>query len=61
MKRDVWIDGAYVSTRVHARERLSPHATIAGPALIEQYDTLTYVPPKWSATVNGSMLIVERT
>lgn len=58
--RDVWIDGAYVETPVYSRERLPAHAMIGGPALIEQYDTCTYVPPGWSAKTQQSMLIVER-
>jgi N-methylhydantoinase A len=58
--RNVYIDGAYVDTPVHAREALAPQATIGGPALIEQYDTCTYVPPGWSATVRDGMLAVER-
>ncbi len=59
-RRNVWIDGAYEQTPVYARETLSPDAAIAGPALIEQYDTCTYVPPGWSASTQGEMLIVER-
>jgi N-methylhydantoinase A len=59
-KRQVWIDGAYVETPVYARESLGAHAVIDGAALIEQYDTCTYVPPGWSARVQDAMLIVER-
>jgi len=33
---------------------------IGGPALVEQYDTCTYVPPGWSAKVQDEMLLVER-
>lgn len=58
--RDVWIDGAYVETAVYTREALPGHAMIGGPALIEQYDTCTYVPPGWSARVQDAMLVVER-
>lgn len=59
-QRDVWIDGAYVSTPVYARTLLPPNAAISGPALIEQYDTCTYVPPGWSASDDGAMLVLER-
>jgi N-methylhydantoinase A len=58
-ERDVWIDGAYISTPVYARETLPLDARIAGPALIEQYDTCTYVPRSWSASNTGEMLVVE--
>jgi N-methylhydantoinase A len=57
--RNVWIGEAYVPAPVFARERLDANATIAGPALIEQYDTCTYVPPGWSAQNNGAMLVVQ--
>lgn len=59
-ERDVWIDGAYVQTPVYAREMLPAHAMIGGPALIEQYDTCTYVPPGWSAKKHDTMLVAER-
>jgi N-methylhydantoinase A len=59
-ERDVWIDGSYVATPVYARESLALHAMIGGPALIEQYDTCTYVAPGWSAKHDGAMLLVER-
>jgi N-methylhydantoinase A len=59
-KRNVWIDGRYVAAPVFARERLAPNATILGPALVEQYDTCTYVPPTWSARNEGAMLVLER-
>ena len=57
--RNLWMDDGYVAAPVFARERLDALATIAGPALIEQYDTCTYVPPGWSAQNEGAMLVVE--
>ena len=59
-KRDVWIDGRWVSTAVYERDALAVDVGVSGPALIEQYDTCTYVPPQWQARSNGAMLIVER-
>lgn len=59
-ERDVYIDGAYVQTAVYQRKMLPAHAMVGGPALIEQYDTCTYVPPGWSAKNAGTMLVVER-
>ena len=58
-ERNVWIDGAYVETPVYARETLPAHAMIGGPALVEQYDTCTYVPPGWSAKRTQAMLLLE--
>ena len=57
--RNVWIESAYRSTPVYARERLPLDLTLAGPALIEQYDTCTYVPPGWCVQT-GEVLVVER-
>lgn len=57
--RDVWIDGSLVDTPVYQRESLPAHAMIGGPALIEQYDTSTYVPPGWSASMHGAMLVLK--
>jgi N-methylhydantoinase A len=58
-KRNVWISGACVDTPVYQREALATDEEIDGPALIEQYDTCTYVPPGWSAKIADGMLIVE--
>ena len=60
-EREVWIDSRYTATPVYARAALPLHAAIGGPALIEQYDTCTYVPPGWVAQNTGAMLVVERT
>lgn len=59
-QRDVWIDTGYVSAAVHRRATLRAGERIAGPALIEQYDTCTYVAPHWQAVVGGSLLRLER-
>jgi N-methylhydantoinase A len=55
--RDVFIDGAFRPTPVYTREHLPP--AIDGPALVEQYDTCTYVPPGWRAQ-DGDILTLER-
>ncbi len=60
-QREVWIDGAFSATPVYGRDTLPAGATISGPALIEQYDACTYVPPRWKARCEPHMLIVERT
>jgi N-methylhydantoinase A len=56
--RDVYIDGAFHAVPVYDRKRLPPR--VDGPALVEQYDTCTYVPPGWSARA-GNVMAVERT
>ncbi len=59
-ERKMWLDGAYVLTPVYQRDTLPHDAVISGAALIEQYDTCTYVPPKWKARNGVAMLLVER-
>jgi N-methylhydantoinase A len=40
-------------TPVYARDALPPGTVFAGPAIVEQYDTTTYVAPGWRATVDA--------
>jgi len=48
-------------TPIYVRERLKPGNMIEGPAIIEQYDTTTVIPPGWSAKVDefGSLRVVR--
>lgn len=48
--REVFFDGWH-STPVHKRQTLGATQTIAGPAIIEQYDTTIVVPPQWRMLV----------
>jgi N-methylhydantoinase A len=57
--REIWIEGARRRVPVLARESLSA-APIAGPALIEQYDAVTYVAPGWTAIAHGEYLEVTQ-
>ncbi len=50
--RDVWHADTYVRTPIYARERLVAGDTIAGPAIVQQYDTTTYIAPDWTARVD---------
>jgi N-methylhydantoinase A len=46
---------------LYDREKLTPGATFAGPALLFQHDSTTYIPANWSASVDGyANLILER-
>ncbi|MGI9386768.1 MAG: hydantoinase/oxoprolinase family protein, partial [Methyloligellaceae bacterium] len=46
---------------VYDRERLVPAAAIAGPAIIEQEDTTTVIPPGFRCTVDsGGNLIIQQ-
>jgi N-methylhydantoinase A len=51
--RDLWIDPTYRNVSVFDRARLSAGDCLAGPCVIEQYDSCTYVAPGWSARVDA--------
>lgn len=51
----------FIQTPVYQRERLQAGNLVQGPAIIEQYDTTTLLPPGWQATVDRfTNLIIER-
>jgi N-methylhydantoinase A len=46
-RRKAWFaESGFVSTPVYDRDRLTPGCRISGPAIIEQMDTTTVVPPR---------------
>lgn len=51
--REVWNGDRFAPTPVYVRERLAGGHTLAGPAVIEQYDATTYVAPGWDARIDG--------
>jgi N-methylhydantoinase A len=51
--RRVWFAATgFVETPIYQRHAIGPAARIAGPAVIEQMDTTTIVPPGWHVTVD---------
>jgi len=61
-ERRVFLDGAPTTVRVVARATLAPGAPVAGPAIIEQYDTTVLVPAGFTVTADGNgNLIGEAT
>jgi N-methylhydantoinase A len=51
-----------LDTPVFDRARLLPGDRLNGPAIVEQYDACTLVPPSWWARVDsGERLVMERT
>ncbi len=61
-ERDVWNGDGFVAARVVERARLAAGATLEGPAVIEQYDSTTWLPPGWRASVEPlGNLVLERT
>ena len=53
--RPVWFAATgFVETPIHDRDAIRRTDRIAGPAIIEQMDTTTVVPPGWTATVDAA-------
>jgi N-methylhydantoinase A len=61
-KRSVFFaDDAAADTTVYDRDRLDVGVTFAGPAIVEQFDATTVVPPGWHASMDRyGNLILER-
>jgi N-methylhydantoinase A len=61
--REVWLAEAkgFVSTPIYARERLRPGHRFAGPAVVEQMDATTLVPPGMTARVDRWLNLVLET
>jgi N-methylhydantoinase A len=59
-RRDVWLPeaGGFASTPIYARERLQPGNRFAGPAIVEQMDATTLVPPGMTARVDRWLNLV---
>jgi N-methylhydantoinase A len=63
-KREVWFPeaGDFVQTPIYSRDELRPGNHFAGPAIVEQMDTTTVVPPGMTAHVDVYLnLILELT
>jgi N-methylhydantoinase A len=51
-ERDVYFEGAWVRTKIYARERLRAGDVLQGPALVTEYTSVTVLPP-------GARLVVD--
>lgn len=51
-KRQVWFENNGHETAIYQREELMAGAKIAGPAIVEQFDATTVIPPGMSAEVD---------
>ena len=58
--REVWFDGKAHDTAVYDRTRFRAGAALTGPAIIDQVDSTTVVPPGATATVDKYMNILIR-
>jgi N-methylhydantoinase A len=57
--RPVWFDGTWIDTPVYARERLPLDAALDGPAILEQMDATTVLPPgdSLASDPDGNLII----
>jgi len=57
--RPVWFDGAWIDTPVYARERLPLDAALDGPAILEQMDATTVLPPgdSLAGDADGNLIV----
>jgi N-methylhydantoinase A len=59
--RPIHLSGAApVEAVIYERDRLDIGATIRGPAIVEQFDATTVVPPGWSGTVDPYRNLILR-
>jgi N-methylhydantoinase A len=61
-RRQVYFDGRKATAAtVYERDRLDIGSRVAGPAIVEQFDATTVIPPGWTGRVDGYRnLILER-
>jgi N-methylhydantoinase A len=53
--RKVWFkDSGFVTTKIYERDLLPVGATFEGPAIVEQPDTTTVMPPKTLCKIDGN-------
>ncbi len=58
--RPVWLGHRFEPSPVYARDALAGGNAIRGAAIVEQYDTTTYVAPGWTLRVHGDVLVLDR-
>jgi N-methylhydantoinase A len=51
--RTISLDGTAMEAALYERDRLDVGTLIAAPAIVEQFDATTVIPPGWSARVDG--------
>jgi 5-oxoprolinase (ATP-hydrolysing) len=56
--RETWIGGAWAQVPVYERDRLVPGARLAGPALIAERHSATFVAAGWTASVDAASNLV---
>lgn len=59
-RRQVWFDGASHGASVAARRGLTAGEAVQGPAVLEQRESTTVVPPDWCGTIQDDGTLVMR-
>ncbi|MGA7490056.1 MAG: hypothetical protein WBW74_24300, partial [Xanthobacteraceae bacterium] len=60
--RQAVFNGTMRNATLYERDLLAIGASVTGPAIVEQFDATTVIPPAWSARVDGyGNLILART
>ena len=62
MRRVFFAAAKAIETTIYDRDQLDVGTTFAGPAIVEQFDATTVVPPGWRAFVDRhSNLVLEQS
>lgn len=59
--REVYFDDGFVETVVYNREKIPVGSTIHGPAVVDQLDTTTVIPPEFTAEVDKYRNLIIKT
>jgi N-methylhydantoinase A len=51
-KRSILLDGRMIDATLYERDRFDVGTAVAGPAIVEQFDATTVIPPGWSGRVD---------
>jgi N-methylhydantoinase A len=51
--RKIWLNGAQTEATLYERDHLDIGAEVSGPAIVEQFDATTVIPPDWVGRVDG--------
>jgi N-methylhydantoinase A len=60
-ERHVWTGKKFERVAVLTRAMLPLNVRRAGPLVVEEYDSTTYVAPGWTATRQDDLLLLEAT
>jgi N-methylhydantoinase A len=60
-QRTISLNGASMQATLYERDRLDVGATLAGPAIVEQFDATTLIPQEWSGRVDsqGNLILTR--